>query len=175
MSNTVFSGKAYVTPDNTSSYLISYPARWRECGADPEKLGQWLFEPLVPEFKDKPNAFKNLGYEVLVSGSDLGGGFKSNDDPALTVKGGGIKLIVADDINRIFFRNCINLGNPILVCPGVSKMAHTGDVISADIATGIVKNETTGQQLQGEPLSELAVNIILAGGLIPYWKAKLAE
>lgn len=175
MSNTVFSGKAYVTPDNTTSYLISHPFRWKECGADPEKLGQWLFEPLVPEFDKKPGAFKELGYEVLISGVDLGGGFKSNDDPALTVKGGGIKLIVADDINRIFFRNCINLGNPVIQCPGISKIVNDGDIISADIATGLVKNETTGETIQGEALSPLAVEIILAGGLIPYWKEKLAE
>lgn len=174
MSNTVFSGKAYVTGDNTTSYLISYPSRWRECGANADKLGDWLFEPLVPEFKDVPGAFKKLGYEVLISGVDLGGGFKSNDDPALTVKGGGIKVIIAEDINRIFFRNCINLGNAVLECPGITKLVKDGDIVSADIATGVVKNETTGETLQGKPLSELAVNIILAGGLIPYWKEKLA-
>ena len=175
MSNTVFSGKAYVTGDNTTSYLISYPSRWRECGADAEKLGDWMLEPLVPEFKDVPGAFKKLGYEVLISGVDLGGGFKSNDDPALTVKGAGIKLIIAEDINRIFFRNCINLGNAVLECPGITKMVKEGDIVSADIATGVVKNETTNETLQGKPLSELAVSIILADGLIPYWKKKLAE
>lgn len=175
MSNTVFSGKAYVTGDNTTSYLISYPSRWRECGANAEKLGDWMLEPLVPEFKDVPGAFKKLGYEVLISGVDLGGGFKSNDDPALTVKGAGVKLIIAEDINRIFFRNCINLGNAVLECPGITKMVKQGDVVSADIATGVVTNETTGETLQGKALSPLAVDIILADGLIPYWKEKLAE
>lgn len=173
MSNTLFSGKAYVTGDNTSSYLLSYPSRWKECKADPELLGEWLFEPLVPEFEGKPGAFKALGYKVLISGVDLGGGFKSNDDPALTVKGGGIELVIADDINRIFFRNCINLGIPIISCPGVSKIVNDGDIVSGDIATGIVKNETTGETIQGEPLSELAIDIILSDGLIPYWKKKL--
>lgn len=175
MSNTVFSGKAYVTGDNTTSYLISYPSRWRECGANAEKLGDWMLEPLVPEFKDVPGAFKQLGYQVLISGVDLGGGFKSNDDPALTVKGAGVKLIIAEDINRIFFRNCINLGNAVLECPGIIKLVKQGDVVSADIATGLVTNETTGETLQGKALSPLAVDIILADGLIPYWKEKLAE
>ncbi len=173
--NTTFTGKAYVTGDNTSSYLLSAPGRWRECGANAEKLGDWMLEPLVPEFENVPGAFKKLGCEILISGVDLGGGFKTNDDPALTVKGAGIKLIIADDINRIFFRNCINLGNPIIVCPGVSAMVKQGDVVTGDIATGIVTNETTGETLQGEPLSELAVNIIGAGGLIPYWKEILAK
>lgn len=175
MSNNAISGKAYVTGDNVTSYLISSPARWKECGANAEKLGNWMLEPLVEEFKDKPGAFKELGYEVFISGVDLGGGFKSNDDPSLTVKGSGIKLIIADDINRIFFRNCINLGNPIIVCPGISKAVSQGDIVTGDMATGVVKNETTGQVLQGEPLSELAVNIINAGGLIPYWKGILAQ
>ncbi len=172
--NTVFSGKAYVTGDNTSSYLISAPGRWKECGANAEKLGDWMLEPLVPEFQNVPGAFKKLGYEILISGVDLGGGFKTNDDPALTVKGAGIKLIIADDFNRIFFRNCINLGNPVIVCPGISKRVKEGDVVSGDIATGVVKNETTGETFQGEPLSALAVEIICSGGLIPYWKEKLA-
>ena len=174
MKHTTYTGKAFATGDNTSSYLISYPARWKECGTDAEKLGKWLFEPLCPEFRNVPGAFKKLGYEILVSGVDLGGGFKSNDHPSLTVKGAGVKLIIADDFNRIFFRNCINLGNPVIVCPGISKIVKTGDTLTGDIATGVVKNETTGETLQGEPLSELAVNIIHAGGLIPYWKEKLA-
>lgn len=173
MNNTTISGKAYVTGDNVTSYLISSPARWRECGANAEKLGDWLFEPLDEQFKDKPGSFKSLGYEVLISGVDLGGGFKTNDDPALTIRGGGIRLIIAEDVNRIFFRNCINLGNPVIVCPGITKMVHDGDVITGDFSTGLVKNETTGETLQGAPMSELAVNIISAGGLIPYWKAKL--
>ena len=172
MKSTTYSGKAFVTGDNTSSYLISHPARWKECGTDAEKLGEWLFEPLYPEFENVPGAFKKLGCEILISGVDLGGGFKSNNHPSLTVKGAGIKLIIADDFNRIFFRNCINLGNPVIVCPGISKMVKMNDVITGDIATGIVKNETTGEVLQGEPLSDLAVNIICAGGLIPYWRER---
>jgi 3-isopropylmalate/(R)-2-methylmalate dehydratase small subunit len=171
--NTVFSGKTYVTGDNTTAYKISLRKRWEECGTNAESLGQWLFEPMVPEFADIPGAFKTLGYEIVVSGTDLGGGFKTNDHPVLTFKGAGVKLLIAENFNRIFFRNSINLGMPIITCPGILKMAHTGDVLIGDIATGFVKNETTGETLQGLPMSKLALELESVGGLLPYWKAKL--
>lgn len=173
--DTVFSGKTYVTGDNTTAYMISYSKRWNECGTDAEALGHWLFEPIIPEAEGVPDAFKARGYEIVVSGVDFGGGFKTKDQPVLTVKGGGIKLIIAENFNRIFFRNAINLGMPVIICPGILKMAHDGDILQGDMATGVVKNLTTGEVLQGKPLSELALNLVLAGGLLPYWKARLAE
>lgn len=173
--NTVFSGKTYVTDHNTTAYKISYNKRWKECGTDAQALGQWLFEPLIPEIAEVPGGFMAMGYEIVVSGVDFGGGFKSNDHPVLTVKGGGVKLIIAEKFNRIFFRNAINLGMPVITCPGILEMARDGDILEGDMATGVVKNLTTGAVLQGKPMSVLALNLILAGGLLPYWKAKLAE
>ena len=173
--NTVFSGKTYVTGDNTTAYKISFNTRWKECGTNAEALGQWLFEPIIPEVEGVPNSFKSMGYEVVVSGVDFGGDFKSNDHPVLTLKGAGIKLLIAEKFNRIFFRNAINLGMPVITCPGILEMAHEGDVLEGDIATGVVTNKTTGAVLQGQPLSELALKLVGAGGLLPYWKAKLAE
>lgn len=173
--NTTFSGKTFVTGDNTTAYQISYNTRWKECGTDAQALGQWLFEPILPEIAHVPGGFKAMGYEIVVSGVDFGGGFKSNDHPVLTVKGGGIKLLITEKCNRIFFRNAINLGMPIITCPGILDMAHNGDMIEGDIATGVVKNLTTGAVLQGKPLNDLALNMVTAGGLLPYWQAKLAE
>jgi 3-isopropylmalate/(R)-2-methylmalate dehydratase small subunit len=173
--STVFSGKTFVTGNNTTAYLISYNKRWKECGTEAETLGKWLFEPLIPELENVPNGFKSMGYEIVVSGIDFGGGFKSNDHPVLTVKGGGIKLLISEKFNRIFFRNAINLGMPVLTCPGILDIVHDGDILEGDIATGVVKNLTTGAVLQGIPLSELALNLVSAGGLLPYWKAKVAR
>lgn len=115
--NTVFSGKTYVTGDNTTAYKISYNTRWKECGTNAEALGQWLFEPIISTVEGVPNGFKSMGYEVVVSGVDFGGGFKSNDHPVLTLKGAGIKLLIAEKFNRIFFRNAINLGMPLSPVP----------------------------------------------------------
>lgn len=171
--NTTFSGKTYVTGDNTTAYKISYSKRWNECGTDQQQLGQWLFEPIIPAFENVPGGFRSLGFEIVVSGVDFGGGFKTKDQPVLTVKGGGIKLVIAESFNRIFFRNAINLGLPVLICPGILEMANEGDILEGDISTGKVKNLTTGSELQGQPLSELAIRLILAGGLLPYWKEKL--
>lgn len=173
--NTTFSGKTYVVGNNTTAYQISYNKRWKECGTNAEALGQWLFEPLIPEIENVPDGFKSMGYEILVSGVDFGGGFKSNDHPVLTVKGGGIKLMISEKFNRIFFRNAINLGVPVITCPGILEMAHKDDVLEADIETGTIRNLTTGAVLQGIPLSGRAIDLVKAGGLLPYWKAKLAE
>lgn len=173
--NTVFSGKTYVTGNNTTAYQISYSKRWNECGTDADALGQWLFEPIIPELEGVPGGFKARGYEIVVSGIDFGGGFKTKDQPVLTVKGAGIKLIIAENFNRIFFRNAINLGMPVIICPGILDMAHDGDILEGDMVTGVVKNLTTGAVLQGKPLSELAVRLVTAGGLLPYWKAKLSD
>jgi len=173
--STVYSGKTYVVGNNTTAYQISYNKRWKECGTNAEALGHWLFEPLIPEIENVPDGFKSRGYEILVSGVDFGGGFKSNDHPVLTVKGGGIKLMISEKFNRIFFRNAINLGVPVITCPGILEMAHEGDVLEGDITTGLVKNLTTGAVLQGTPLSGRALELVKAGGLLAYWKAKLAE
>ena len=171
--NTVFSGKAYVTGDNTTAYKISSSRRWNECGTDADALGQWMFEPIVPSFENVPGAFKNLGFGIVVSGCDFGGGFKTKDQPVLTVKGAGIRLVIAESFNRIFFRNAVNLGLPVLICPGILSFVREGDVIEGDIATGSVRNLTTGEILRGQPLSKLAVDLIAAGGLLPYWKERL--
>jgi len=171
--NTIFSGKTYVTGNGTTAYSISLQKRWNDCGTDAEALGQWLFEPIVPEFKDVPGAFKALGYEIVVSGADLGGGFKTNDHPVLTFKGAGVKLLISESFNRIFFRNAINLGMPVITCPGILNMVHTDDVLTGDIATGFVKNETTGETLQGVPMSKLALELQSAGGLLPYYRELL--
>ena len=173
--NHIFSGKSYVVDNNITAYMISSNVRWQECGADAEKLGQWMFEPILPEAANNPGEFKSRGYEVLVAGLDFGGGFKSNDHPVLTVKGSGIKLVISETFNRIFFRNAINLGLPVLTCPGILSIVHEGDVIEADIASGLVKNLTTGAVLQGTPMSRLALEFMEAGGLLPYWKHKLSE
>ena len=150
--NTVFSGKTYVTGDNTTAYKISYNTRWKECGTNAEALGQWLFEPIISTVEGVPNGFKSMGYEVVVSGVDFGGGFKSNDHPVLTLKGAGIKLLIAEKFNRIFFRNAINLGMPVITCPGILEMAHEGDILEGDIATGVVTNRPPEPFCRGSPL-----------------------
>jgi len=171
--NTVFSGKAFVTGHNTTAYKISYNHRWKEFGTDAEALGDYLFEPVIPELDKVKGGFRQRKYEIVVAGRDFGGGFKTLDQPVLTVRGGGIRLVISEKFNRIFFRNAINLGLPVINCPGVLDIVKDGDIVGGDIATGVVENLTTGAKLIGTPLSELALELITAGGLLPYWKEKL--
>lgn len=172
---TVFSGKTYVTKPNTTAYMISYNTRWRECGSDAKALGQWLFEPVIPEIRNVPGGFMARGYDIVVSGVDFGGGFKSNDAPVLTLQGAGIKLLICESFNRIFFRNAINLGMPLIVCTGILEMAREGDILEGDFSTGLVKNLTTDAVLQGKALDQQTLSIVLSGGLLPYWKERLQE
>jgi len=76
--------------------------------------------------------------------------------------------VIAETFARIFYRNSINIGLPIIECPEAVKNISAGDVVSVDFDTGVIKNETTGKSFQGEPYPEFMQKIIAAGGLIQY-------
>ena len=79
-----------------------------------------------------------------------------------------MKLVVAESVSRYSYRNAINLALPVVVCPGITKMARRDDVLNVDIESGLVVNETTGERLQGCGLNGFAMSILNAGGLLNY-------
>lgn len=167
----VIISKAFTIGNGTTAYKIISQARWTACGTDIEELGKWTFEPSIKEIENIPNGFKNMGYRIVVAGSDFGGGGKSNDHPVLTLIGSGVKVLIAESFNRIFFRNCLNLGMPAITCPGILSSVKTGDEIQCDISTGII---TCGSEiLHGTPLNGFAMELIEAGGLLPYYREKI--
>ena len=161
--STVYSGKTYVVGNNTTAYQISYNKRWKECGTNAEALGHWLFEPLIPEIENVPDGFKSRGYEILVSGVDFGGGFKSNDHPVLTVKGGGIKLMISEKFNRIFFRNAINNGLLLIESKDLPDHCQEGDTVKVEINHCIWCN---GKEYDIPRMPENIFQIIEDGGLV---------
>lgn len=104
--------------------------------------------------------------DVIVAGTNWGCG--SHRMGATSVlKEFGISAIVADSIARIYYRNCISIGLPAVVCKGVSKMFNNGDEIEVNVETGDIRNLTTGKTAKGAPLPEVMMNILKAGGIIP--------
>ena len=103
--------------------------------------------------------------DILVAGRNFGTG--SNRPAARILKVLGIACVLAEDINSLMFRNCVNWGLPALACIGVSKLFSEGDEAEVDIKAGTVKNTRTGQVLRGSKIPEILLSKIEAGGVIP--------
>ena len=108
--------------------------------------------------------------DIMVGGENFGCG-SSREHAPLAIKTAGIACVIAASFARIFYRNAINIGLPILECPEAVANIKAGDVVSCDLAKGEIVNETTGKTFQAEPFPEFIQNIIDKGGLIASIKA----
>jgi 3-isopropylmalate/(R)-2-methylmalate dehydratase small subunit len=135
---------------------------------DPKELGKHCMETADENFpsKAKPG-------DVLVAGVNFGCG-SSREHAPLSIKGLGLSVIIAESFARIFFRNCINIGMPIVESPEAAKDIKAGDQIEVDLDKGLVKNLTQNKTYQVAPFPEFMQNIVNAGGLMPYVKKRLA-
>lgn len=167
--------KVFAAGRGVSAYQIISQARWTACGTDPKELGKWAFEPLIPEISNVPNGFKSMGYGIVAAGTDFGGGGKSNDHPVLALKGAGIKVLVAESFNRIFFRNALNLGVPAVTCPGILEAVRSGQELECNICTGEITCIDTGRILKGSPLQGRPMELIEAGGLLAHCQTVLQK
>jgi 3-isopropylmalate/(R)-2-methylmalate dehydratase small subunit len=112
--------------------------------------------------------------DMIVGGANFGCG-SSREHAPLALKGAGVSCVIASSFARIFFRNAIDIGLPILECPEAVEGTETGQVLEVDLEQGTVTNLDTGQTFQAEPYPPFLMGIIEAGGLIPYTRAKLEE
>ncbi len=126
-----------------------------------------LLEGLDPGFSKKIKEG-----DLIVAGENFGCG-SSREQAPIAIKDAGIKCVIADSFARIFFRNSINIGLPVIECKGITKIVEEGDVIEADIEKGIVK--TGKNELKAERLPEFMLDILRSGGLIAYRKKKICE
>jgi 3-isopropylmalate/(R)-2-methylmalate dehydratase small subunit len=110
--------------------------------------------------------------DIVVAGSNFGCG-SSREHAPLALKGAGVSCVVAASFARIFYRNAINIGLPILECPEAVEVTETGHTLEVDLEQGTVRNMDAGRTFQAEPYPPFLVAIIDAGGLIPYTRAKL--
>ncbi len=105
--------------------------------------------------------------DVIVGGTNFGCG-SSREHAPISIKGAGVSCIVAESFARIFFRNAINIGLPILESPEAARDAQKGDTLSVDLTSGTITNRRTGQTYQASPYPPFVLEIINAGGLVPY-------
>jgi len=127
---------------------------------DPYELAKHAMESLDPAFPEK--AKEGI---VLVGGKNFGCG-SSREQAPLALKYAGVKCVLAESFARIFFRNAINIGLPVIECKGISKTAETGDILTVDLESGKGENVSSGKKFELEKLPEFILEILADGGLI---------
>lgn len=160
----VLRGKVIVLGNNIDTDQI-YPGRFLELVV-PQEIGTHCFagvdENIAPSFK-KGN--------IVVAGTNFGCG-SSREHAPISLINMGASVVLADSFARIFFRNSINLGLPLIVCKGISQELKDGDEIEVDIEEGTIKVINTGKVIQGDKIGEYAMSILEAGGIKPLFRTK---
>ena len=160
-----FQGTAHVYGDNVDTDVI-IPARYLT-STEPEELAEHCMEDIDPEFCRRCNHG-----DVIVAGRNFGSG-SSREHAPLAIKGAGVSCIVAESFARIFYRNAINVGLPIVECPGVTAGAEPGDQFRVDLDGGRVENVTRGTSYVADSMPEFMRGILDAGGLMPWVKGQM--
>ena len=160
-----FSGTAHVYGRDVDTDVI-IPARYLNT-SDPAELAKHCMEDLDAGFVAKVQAG-----DILVADENFGCG-SSREHAPIAIKASGISAVIAKSFARIFYRNAINTGLPILEAPEAVEGISDGDIVVVDADTGTITNETTGVTYQAQPFPPFIKEIIEAGGLIERTKAKL--
>jgi 3-isopropylmalate dehydratase small subunit len=132
---------------------------------DPIKLGKAAFIEYRPEFVEQVQPG-----DLIVAGRNFGCG-SSREHAPIALKASGVSVVIAESFARIFLRNSINIGLPIMVCKNLGDV-EDGDEIEVNLKTGIIKVPSKGISLQGEPLPDFIQKIVNKGGLIPFLREK---
>lgn len=144
------------------------PARYLNT-FDPAELAKHCMEDADPEFpkKVKPG-------DIIVADKNFGCG-SSREHAPIAIKAAGVSCVIAKSFARIFYRNSINIGLPILECPEAVDAINEGDQIEVELETGKIKNLRTGEEYSATPFPGFMQEIMDKGGLINYVKAKLEQ
>jgi len=151
---------------NINTDLI-IPARYL-ISSDRNYLAQHCMEDLDRDFVEK---VKKENYQILVAGSNFGCGSSREQAPS-AIKASGIKCIIAPSFARIFFRNAINIGLPIIEFPDIIKI-KTGDVLKIQFEEGLIKNTSTSEEFQIKKQPRFLQQLISAGGLINFARKQI--
>ena len=152
--------KVYKYGNNVDTDVI-IPARYLNT-VDPKELAEHCMEDIDTEFAKTVHEG-----DVIVAENNFGCG-SSREHAPIAIKASGISCVVANTFARIFFRNCINIGLPILECPDAVANTDAGDVLDIDFGSGVIKNVTKNMEFKAEPFPEFMRKIIDANGLIGY-------
>ena len=133
---------------------------------DPNELAKHAMEGLDPKFPEK------AARGVIVVGAKNFGCGSSREQAPIALKFSGVKAILAESFARIFYRNAITIGLPVLVCTGISEKVNDGDILVVDLQSGNVENLTSATVLQATKLPEFIMEILDDGGLISHLKRR---
>jgi 3-isopropylmalate/(R)-2-methylmalate dehydratase small subunit len=162
----MLSGMVHKYGSNVDTDAI-IPARYLNV-SEPEELARHCMEDIDLDFvkRVKPG-------DVIVATTNFGCG-SSREHAPLAIKAAGISCVIAATFARIFFRNGINIGLPLLECEEAVAGISAGDEMAVDLDTGKIRNVTTGQEYQAKPYPAFMSELIAAGGLIEYTSRKIA-
>ena len=158
-------GTVFRYGDNVDTDVI-IPARYLNT-TNPEELASHCMEDIDGTFvkRVKPG-------DIIVADHNFGCG-SSREHAPIAIKASGVACVIARSFARIFYRNAINIGLPILECPEAVEAIKEGETVSVDFDRGAIINKTTGRQFQAAPFPDFMKNIIARGGLVNYVKTKL--
>ncbi len=157
-------GKVFKYGDNVDTDVI-IPARYLN-SSDPAELATHAMEDIDKDFVHKVNKG-----DIIVAGKNFGCG-SSREHAPIAIKAAGVSCVIAPTFARIFYRNAINIGLPIVECPEAAKAINEGDEVKVNFDTGEIVDNTTGQSFKGQPFPEFMQKIIKAEGLVNYVNQK---
>jgi 3-isopropylmalate/(R)-2-methylmalate dehydratase small subunit len=160
-------GKVYKYDANVDTDAI-IPARYLNV-SDPTELARHCMEDIDKDFAGRVEAG-----DIIMAATNFGCG-SSREHAPLAIKALGISCIIAKSFARIFFRNAINIGLPLLECEAVVDNTEAGDILEIDLASGRIKNLTNDREFSAKPYPDFMAELISAGGLIEHTKKRLAN
>ena len=156
--------KVYKYGDNVDTDVI-IPARYLN-SSDPKELATHCMEDIDKDFVKKVNEG-----DIIVANKNFGCG-SSREHAPIAIKAAGVSCVIAETFARIFYRNAINIGLPIIECPEAAKAINAGDEVKVDFDSGVITNVTTGESFQGQAFPEFMQKLIACGGLVNYINEK---
>ena len=160
-------GTVFKYGDNVDTDVI-IPARYLNTSV-PEELAAHCMEDI-----DKTFVGRVKKGDIIVAGKNFGCG-SSREHAPIAIKAAGVSCVIAPTFARIFYRNAINIGLPIIECPDAAAAIQDGDRVKVDFASGVITDETSGKNFQGQSFPEFMQEIINANGLINYINEKQAQ
>ncbi len=160
-------GTVFKYGDNVDTDVI-IPARYLNAPS-PEELARHCMEDIDADFVNNVKQG-----DIMVGGKNFGCG-SSREHAPIAIRASGISCVIAESFARIFYRNAINIGFPILECPSAAKSIKNGDTVEVNFSTGIIVNKTTGESFEATAFPAFINGIIGNGGLLEYVKHKQEE
>ncbi|MCI6676241.1 MAG: 3-isopropylmalate dehydratase small subunit [Clostridiales bacterium] len=157
-------GTVFKFGDNVDTDVI-IPARYLN-SSDPAELAKHCMEDIDKDFVNRVK----VG-DIIVADKNFGCG-SSREHAPIAIKAAGVSCVIAETFARIFYRNAINIGLPIIECPEASKGIEAGDEVEIDFDSGMIYNRTKGIEFQGQAFPPFMQKIIAEGGLINYINKK---